>query len=766
MEQLRRDPDVVSVEPNYVVEAFPEMPSLITAAARPSAAPASLDDPLQSSQWALARISAPAAWQVTTGSADVVVAVIDTGINYRHEDLVANLWRNPGEIPDNGLDDDGNGKVDDIYGIDTADDSKGDDCDPFDQGANGYYHGSLVAGIIGAKARNGVGIAGLNWSVELMAVRAIRASNRITLADELEALDYVLMMKNRGVNIRVVNMSYGGFPFSRAERDALAALDQAGIVLCAAAGNYSRNNDTDPFYPASHSLSGLIAVAATDQADHLAKFPELGSSHYGRTNVDLAAPGLGIPSTFGPGTNTYEPAFFGTSAATPHVAGAAALLVAANPAATSADIKRALLESVDFVPALAGKMVSNGRLNIARALEHPLIAVGPPVITRQPEAQIVVLSNRLVFEATAFGQRPMTLRWFHQDAPVFGGTNSTLLIERAGLPDAGDYWLVASNAHGAVTSHIASVSILPLQIVKQPLDQTIRSGGTARFEAAVSGPKPLRYQWQFNGTNLPKATNGTLRLTKLKVEQEGDYSFVVSNAFGSATSEVATLTVLWRPTIELPPLSQSAVLGSSVTFSVGFNGNPGPFGVQWQKGSLTFSSNTVTGLQDFFTLTNVQPTHAGSWRVIVRNPASPSGTRRSFTIKILADADLDGLPDVWERSYGYPTNIAANAFVDRDGDGMTDRDEFVAGTNPTNALSRLEILDLSQTSSSTQLTFVAAANRTYTIERLSGTFEGIWERLADVPATKTNRLVSIVDAAAPSVGPTRFYRVVTPRRPD
>ena len=121
---------------------------------------------------------------------------------------------------------------------------------------------------------------------------------------------------------------------------------------------------------------------------------------------------------------------------------------------------------------------------------------------------------------------------------------------------------------------------------------------------------------------------------------------------------------------------------------------------------------------------------------------------------------------MWERSYGYPTNIAANAFVDRDGDGMTDRDEFVAGTNPTNALSRLEILDLSQTSNSTQLTFVAAANRTYTIERLSGTFEGIWERLADVPATKTNRLVSIVDAAAPSIGPTRFYRVVTPRRPD
>ena len=214
MEELRRDPDVISVEPNYVVQAFPEFPQLISAASFPTVPSTALNDPMRASQWALEKISAPAAWQITTGSADVVVAVIDTGINYRHEDLAANMWRNPGEIPGNGIDDDGNGKVDDVYGIDTADDARGNDSDPFDQGANGFYHGSLVAGIIGARAQNGVGITGLNWSVQLMAVRAIRSSNLITLADELEALDYVLMMKNRGINIRVVNMSYGGLRFS------------------------------------------------------------------------------------------------------------------------------------------------------------------------------------------------------------------------------------------------------------------------------------------------------------------------------------------------------------------------------------------------------------------------------------------------------------------------------------------------------------------------------------------------------------------------
>ena len=664
-----------------------------------------------------------------------------------------------------GIDDDGNGKVDDVYGIDTANDAKGNDSDPFDQGANGFYHGSLVAGIIGARAQNGAGITGLNWSVQLMAVRAIRASNLITLADELEALDYVLMMKNRGVNVRVVNMSYGGLRFSLAEREALAALDQAGILLCVAAGNDGRNNDTSPVYPASHPLDGIIAVAATDSADQLAKFPVSGSSHYGRTNVDLAAPGLDIQSTFGPGTNDYHAAFFGTSAATPHVAGAAALLASANPSATSADIKKALLDSADLIPALAGRMVSNGRLNIARALEHRLIAAGPPIFIRHPESQSVVLSNRLTLTATVYSQHPRTVQWFHYAAPVTDGTNTTLQIERVKLSDAGDYWLLVSNSFATVTSHVASVTILPLLITGPLSDQTLKSGETARFQATVSGPKPLRYQWQFNGTNLPGATNETLKITKLKQQHDGEYSFVVSNAFGIATSTVTKLTVLVKPILLQPPLGQSIVQGGSATFSVAFDGNPGPFSVEWQKGSTTYASNAVTGFQDFFTLQNMQAAQAGTWRVIVRNPASRSGTRHSFTIKILADADQDGLPDAWEKSLGFPTNITANAFADLDGDGLADRAEFIAGTNPTNAQSRLAILGIFHVSNMTTLTFSAVSNRTYTVERLFDGFGGEWQRLTDVLAAKTNRLISIADPSATPDAAARFYRLVTPRRP-
>lgn len=762
LEQLRRDPAVLAVEPNYVVTALPEFPARFSAA---SATPRQPGDPLQPVQWALTNIAAPAAWQITTGSAGIVVAVIDTGINYHHEDLVGNLWRNPGEVPGNGIDDDGNGKVDDVFGMDVADDARGNDGDPFDEGANGYYHGSLVAGIIGARSRNGVGIAGLNHAVQLMAVRAIRASNAISLADELAALDYVLMMRRRGVNIRVVNMSYGGIPFSRAEKDAIDALIQHGIVVCAAAGNRGRNNDVTPFYPSSHALDGLIAVAATDEAGGLASFPYNGKSHYGRTSVDLAAPGLNIASTFGPGAGDYDTAFFGTSAATPHVSGAAALLLSVHPAATPVEVRRALMDSVDRLPALAGKVVSQGRLNIARALEHPLIAVGPPLLTRQPLSQSVVLSNRLVLEAAAFGQHPRALQWLRDETLIAGATNLSLTVERVGLNDAGEYRLTVSNTLGCATSQVATVSVQPLRVVNGLPDQSVRAGSAARFEAKVEGPKPVRFQWHLDGIPLPGETGATLKLGKLRLDHEGGYSFVASNLFGAVTSAPARLTVLVRPTIIFPPLSQSVVPGGSLTLSVGFTGNPGPFSVQWQKGSTTFASNVITGGESFLTLPDVQAEHAGSWRVTVRNPAGASGTRRSFTVKLLTDADQDGLPDAWEKALGYPTNLAQNGSADVDGDGLSDRDEYLAGTHPTNALSRLAILGASASSSGATLTFMATSNRTYTVERQNGSWGDGWQRVLDVPATRTNRLMTVTDPNAEPAGGSRFYRIVTPRRP-
>lgn len=765
MENLRRDPEVMTMEPNYLVTAFPELEGREGSSPARGTSPSFSDDPLRSIQWGLTNVAAPAAWQITTGSTETVVVVIDTGINYLHEDLIGNLWRNPGEVPGNFIDDDHNGYIDDVYGVDVSDDASGNDGDPFDAGAVGYFHGSMVAGIIGARAQNGVGIAGLNHAVQLMAVRAIRTSNSISLADELEALAYVLDMKRSGVNIRVVNMSYGGIPFSLAERELIELLIQEGIVVCAAAGNRGRNNDTHPFYPASHALGGLISVAAVDKSGKLAKFPDRGSSHWGRTNVDLAAPGLGVASTFGPGAEDYDEEFFGTSAATPHVAGAAALLFSVNPAASPSAVRQALIESSDHLPALVGKVVSNGRLNIARALEHPLIAVGSPRFIEQPEAQSVVLSNRLELHASAHGQHPRAAQWFHDDALIAGATNGSLVIDRVGVGAAGLYWLTVSNVHGIATSEMATVTVEPLRMVSELASKSVKAGSATRFDARVEGPKPIRYQWQFDGAPLPGATNAALNLRKLSLTNEGEYCFVASNAFGAVTSATAFLTVLMKPVIVVPPLSQSVVTGGTLSLSVGFSGNPGPFGVQWMKGSVSYASNAVEGIEDYFTLPSVGPEHAGTWRLIVRNPASASGTRRSFAIKVLADADLDGLPDAWETAFGYPTNVAQSASADRDGDGVLDRDEFAAGTDPTNALSRLEILSAERSNAGATLTFAASSNRTYTVEKQAGDWSEGWRRVADVVATRTNRWVRIADTNATLDGGSIFYRVVTPRRP-
>lgn len=358
-------PGVLAAEPNYIAQATDSAPESVSITTGLAASP---NDPRFSLQWALPRIGASNAWNVTTGSSNLVVAVLDTGILYDHEDLRDNMWRNPGEIPANGVDDDGNGHVDDVYGIDTADDEFGNDSDPLDQpvaGATPFYHGTATAGVIGAVANNGKGIAGLNWSVRLMAVRVIRATNWIAGHEQIRALEYCVLMKQRGVNLKVINMSYFiDSDLSQAVSDAHDAVGNAGILQVVAAGNFATNNDVVPIFPANYLSAGLISVANSDQNDNLVP-----RSNYGLTNVDLAAPGRGIPTTFGPDTNSYA-SVNGTSFSSPHVAGAAALLFALKPDATVEEVKSALLESVDQFPAFTNKMVSHGRLNVYRPMHR------------------------------------------------------------------------------------------------------------------------------------------------------------------------------------------------------------------------------------------------------------------------------------------------------------------------------------------------------------------------------------------------------------
>ena len=300
-----------------------------------------------------ADIDAPEAWDTATGSADVVVAVIDTGVDYNHEDLAANMWTNPGEIPANGVDDDGNGYVDDVYGIDPCN----GDSDPFDD--NG--HGTHCSGTIGAVSDNGIGVVGVNWDVRIMALKFLSASGGGYTSDAIECLEYGIMMEtDYGINLKLTSNSWGGGGFSQSLYDAIEASGNAGMLFVAAAGNSGSNNDINPHYPSSYDLANIIAVAATDRDDDLAYF-----SCYGPQSVDMCAPGQDILSTT-PG-NSYS-IYSGTSMATPHVSGAAALLWSINPSYGHSDTKSTLLCTVDPLASLAGMVLTGGRLNLDNAI--------------------------------------------------------------------------------------------------------------------------------------------------------------------------------------------------------------------------------------------------------------------------------------------------------------------------------------------------------------------------------------------------------------
>ncbi len=315
--------------------------------------------------YGLAKISAPAAWDLTTGSPDVVVADIDTGASYNHQDLSANMWRNPNETENNGIDDDGNGFVDDFYGYDFF----YNDSNPIDDAGG---HGTHTAGTIGAVGNNSVGVVGVNWNVKIMAIKIYSPNGGDTTSAMLiNAYNYVRMMKNRGVNIRVTNNSYGGCGeacgYDQATKDALDAMGDAGILNVFAAGNAGQNIDATPFYPASYTSPSIMSVASSTSTDTRSGF-----SNFGATSVDIAAPGSGILSTFNSSNSAYA-TFSGTSMASPHGAGAAALLSAYNPNLSPSSLKATLMNTVDPLAQWNGIVKSGGRLNVSRALQNQTV---------------------------------------------------------------------------------------------------------------------------------------------------------------------------------------------------------------------------------------------------------------------------------------------------------------------------------------------------------------------------------------------------------
>ena len=363
--ELRSDPAVAYAEPNWVltVQGKPE------AAAKPGSGGGGTakDYFADGLLWGMyGDASTPAnqygsqaaeAWAASSnvGSDQVYVGVIDEGLQFDHADLDANVWTNPVDATFNGIDEDGNGYVDDVHGWDFAN----DDSSIYDGGTRGSLddHGTHVAGTIGAENGAELGVKGVVHDVTLISGKFL-GRNGGTLADAVQAVDYFTNLKTvRGLDIVATNNSWGGGGFSQTLLDAIKRADAADILFVAAAGNSGTDNDTTPSYPSGYDVANVIAVAAIDKTGALASF-----SQYGATTVDLGAPGVDVWSTTA--YKTYS-SYNGTSMATPHVTGGAALYAARHPEASGATIKAALLGSALPTPSLAGKTVTGGRLDVS-----------------------------------------------------------------------------------------------------------------------------------------------------------------------------------------------------------------------------------------------------------------------------------------------------------------------------------------------------------------------------------------------------------------
>lgn len=521
---LEQSPDLIAhAEPDYIVhhQSTPVLPN----------------DPSFNQQWHLhntgqnsgtpdADIDALEAWGVTTGSISVVVAVIDTGMDLTHPDLAPNLWTNPDEIPDNNLDDDNNGYIDDIHGWNFVTNT----ASPMDD--NG--HGTHTAGLVGAAGNNAIGVSGVSPIVKLMPLKFLSASGSGTNSDAIEAIYYAT-----GKGVFVTSNSWGGSGFSELMENAITAAHAAGIGFIAASGNSGISNDLYPDYPASFTSPNLISVAATDNTDALVWF-----SNFGAQSVHLAAGGLQILSTgLGGGTEFMS----GTSMAAPQVSGAAALLKAANPSLSFAQIQTMLLATTDPLPSLTNKTRTGGRLNASTAL---IPATGPQITALTP-----VINDPAPANADGIPSPGETLNLLLpiQNIGAFatGTLNATLSLPS---PIAGVTLLQNTTSFGilpagASATHTANPFLLEIDNSVSPTDLTLRltlttledpskswtfehtleirtvatvsgtitriTGDTPISAATITlvGPKTFTTTTDSNGLYSVNVTNGTYQIT-------------------------------------------------------------------------------------------------------------------------------------------------------------------------------------------------------------------------------------------------------------
>lgn len=565
LRRFARDPAIEYVEPNYEItlDAIPNDPRFPELYGMRNTG--------QTGGTPGADIKATNAWDVFTGDPNIKIGIIDTGVDYNHPDLAANVWTNPGEIPGNNVDDDGNGYVDDVHGYDFAN----NDGDPFDD--NG--HGSHCAGTIAGVGNNNVGVTGVNWNAKVIGIKFLSASGSGSTAGAIAGVEYAIE-----VGCRLTSNSWGGGGFSQALLDVINEAGAAGQLFVAAAGNSSANTDTSPHYPSAYDSPYIVSVAATDHNDNLASF-----SNYGATTVDLAAPGVSILSCQ-PGGG-YQ-LLSGTSMATPHVAGVVGLAMGRFPAATPLFIKQLLLAAVDVKPQLAGKCLTGGRLNAFLTIADP-DTLPPGAVTDL--ASIETGSSHVRLAWTATGDDGSTGRASAYDlrfstAPI---TNANFV---SAAPYAGPDPLPSGQAHQYEVGGLAHSTVY--YFAMKVLDEFGNTGPISNLATGTTlGPPDLA------------ASPGTFSATLLTGAAETQALTLSNVGAGTLDFTIPTPELMFAQPVqyEYQPLAKGADdirVGQPVTEGAG---GPDGFGYRWidsnEPGGPAFAWEDITGTGSLLALT-------------------------------------------------------------------------------------------------------------------------------------------------------------------
>ena len=388
-----------------------------------------------------------------------------------------------------------------------------------------------------------------------------------------------------------------------------------------------------------------------------------------------------------------------------------------------------------------------------------------PAVTVSPSVLMLNSGQSATFTSSVPLQSPLSLRWFHDGAPIPGATNASHSIPSTQAKDAGIYFLEIGQENPSMTIVTKPVRLIGPVVLQtnRPVILT-RPGSNVTFQVAFTGASPVQLQWRHGQQWIPSATNATLTLTNIQPADDGDYSVIASNSFGIVEGLAASLVVLIKPTITFQPVSQRVVAGGNVVLSVAVAAHPLPVSYRWRRGGTVVTNMIVHDTNCFFAITDVQAnpgTNTVNYTVAITNLAGAASLSSNAVLTVLSDTDGDGLPDEWEAAWGLNVTNPADAVLDSDGDGATNASEYSAGTDPQNPQDYLR-LEFVRGSDLCALRFFAVSNRNYSVLRRRGFAAGDeWEPFANVPATHTNRTVEIMQQPGDDTNQA-FFRLRTP----